>query len=604
MINILDKQIADKIAAGEVIERPVSIIKELVENSIDAGADSIVIEIKKGGKAYIRVTDNGSGISWEDTKKAFLRHATSKISKVSDLDSIETLGFRGEALASIAAVTRTELLTKRREDKIGSRVIVHGGEIISNQPVGCPDGTTFIITDLFYNTPARLKFMKSDAAESSLIIDLVSQLALAYKNVSFRLINNGNVLFATSGDGNRLNIISRVFSNIDTKNLVSLKYESDGLSIEGYISTPAMSRTGKNGQIFFVNGRVVNSKVIEKGISEGYRERLFDGRHPVVFLFLNVNSSDLDVNIHPNKREVRFDHENEIEEFISTAVKNALGTKEAIVRAANIFKESIGESKTSQVKEEQVFIKNIMSTNWGPEKKLSPAIFDSEIIETPNEPKQITEIPEEIEEEKDFIHIQEPFIKPFEFDNLIVLGVLFNTYIMAVDEDNFYLFDQHAAHERIFYEKLISEYDREEKVSQPILMPILLNVSTSSRISEESWLAPLRNMGFVIDNFGQNSYRISEIPTFMGLQEGETFVKDFTDNLDKHQDLKNTVVIDKLIMKSCKSAVKAHDHLKDEEISALMQDLKTCINPFSCPHGRPTFIKLSNYEIERLFKRV
>ena len=245
-----------------------------------------------------------------------------------------------------------------------------------------------------------------------------------------------------------------------------------------------------------------------------------------------------------------------------------------------------------------------MSTNQGPEKKLSPAIFDSEIIETPNEPKQITEIPEEIEEEKDFIHIQEPFIKPFEFDNLIVLGVLFNTYIMAVDEDNFYLFDQHAAHERIFYEKLISEYDREEKVSQPILMPILLNVSTSSRISEESWLAPLRNMGFVIDNFGQNSYRISEIPTFMGLQEAETFVKDFTDNLDKHQDLKNTVVIDKLIMKSCKSAVKAHDHLKDEEISALMQDLKTCINPFSCPHGRPTFIKLSNYEIERLFKRV
>ena len=251
----------------------------------------------------------------------------------------------------------------------------------------------------------------------------------------------------TSGDGNRLNIISRVFSNIDTKNLVSLKYESDGLSIEGYISTPAMSRTGKNGQIFFVNGRVVNSKVIEKGISEGYRERLFDGRHPVVFLFLNVNSSDLDVNIHPNKREVRFDHENEIEEFISTAVKNALGTKEAIVRAANIFKESIGESKTSQVREEQVFIKNIMSTNQEPENELPPAVFDSEIIETPNVPKQITEIPEKIEEEKDFIHIQEPFIKPFEFDNLIVLGVLFNTYIMAVDEDNFYLFDQHAAHE-------------------------------------------------------------------------------------------------------------------------------------------------------------
>jgi len=628
MINILDKQIADKIAAGEVIERPVSIIKELIENSIDAGADSIVVEIKKGGKSYIRVTDNGCGISEDDAKKAFLRHATSKITSVSDLDSIETLGFRGEALASVAAVTRTELLTKRKEDKTGTRLIIHGGEVISTQPVGCPDGTTLIITDLFYNTPARFKFMKSDSAESSLIIELVSQLALAYKDISFRLINNENVLFSTRGDGDRLNIISRVFPNIDTKNMVPVNYESEGMALEGYISTPAISRTGRTGQIFFVNGRVVNSKVMEKGVSEGYRERLFDGRYPIVFLFLNINSSELDVNIHPNKRAVRFDREKETENFISEAVKNALGAKEAVVRAANIFKDVSFNSKSFKVSEEQVDIKNIMSTKdeeglFGADDEYTDIdtpvkrVFQSEPIETPpvdeitidetdeiavNKPIKDSLI-EESSYEKESISIQAPAIKPFDFDSLTVIGVIFDTYITAVDEDNFYLFDQHAAHERIFYEKLVAEYDREEKITQPILMPILFNVSASLESDEEKWLSPLRDMGFVIENFGQNSYRISEIPTFMGLQEAEDFVRDFTDNIDLNQPARNTVIIDKLIMRSCKSAVKAHDHLKEEEISALMEDLKSCINPFSCPHGRPTFIRLSNYEIERLFKR-
>lgn len=640
MINILDKQIADKIAAGEVIERPVSIIKELVENSIDAGADSIVVEIRKGGKSYIRVSDNGCGMSAEDAEKAFLRHATSKISTAADLDAIETLGFRGEALASVCAVTRTELLTKRKENKTGTNLILHGGQVISRQPAGCPDGTTLIITDLFYNTPARLKFMKSDSAESSLIIELISQMALAYKDISFRLINNDNVLFATTGDGNRLNIISRVFPNIDVKNLVPVEHEENGLLLDGYISTPAVSRSGRNGQIFFVNGRVVNSKVMERGVSGGYKERLFEGRYPIVFLFLEVDSSELDVNIHPNKREVRFDREKEVAEFISRAVKNSLGTKEAVVRAANIFKDTSGIlsnvslSGASSVKEplekreqnknknqsqeekeapgekqsgEQIDIENIMSTsseNNAPAEGIAvKKVFHDEPIETP---------PEDMFLEDDFIKdggfrepiaIQPPVIKPFDFDSLTVTGVIFNTYITAVDEDNFYLFDQHAAHERIFYEKLVSEYDRDEKLTQPILLPILINVSTALESDEERWLPPLRDMGFVIDNFGPGSYRISEIPTFMGLAEAEDFVKDFTENIDNKQDLRNTAVIDKLIMKSCKSAVKAHDHLKPEEIDSLMTDLKACVNPFSCPHGRPTFIKLSGYEIERLFKR-
>ena len=599
MINILDKQIADKIAAGEVIERPVSIIKELVENSIDAGADSIVVEIKKGGKSYIRVTDNGCGIQREEVEKAFLRHATSKISQVTDLDAIETLGFRGEALASVCAVTRTELLSKRSEDKNGTHLIIHGGEVISNKPTGCPDGTTLIITDLFYNTPARQKFMKSDSAESGVIIDFMSQIALAYKDISFRFINNGNVLFSTTGDGKRLNTIARVFPNVDIKNLVAVDYHEENLSLEGYISTPTMSRPSRTGQIFFVNGRVVESKVMERGINEGYRERLFEGRHPVAFLFLNVNADQLDVNIHPNKRAVRFDDEKVIEEFISRAIKEALGTKAAVVRAANIFKENIEPKPVSVVKEEQVVIKNIMSTN---DKVVEPTTLVPEYkpIET-----VIVETPPVIEEENTdkVIEIQKPLYKPFDFDDLTITGVIFDTYITAVDEQNFYLIDQHAAHERIFYEKLVSEYDQDEKLSQPIMLPILIDVALAKGQNEEMWLEPVRQMGFVIESFGPNSYRITEIPTFMELGEAEDFINDFVENIGSNTDLKNTVVIDKLIMKSCKSAVKAHDHLSKEEIDALIKDLKNCINPFSCPHGRPTFIKLSNYEIERLFKR-
>lgn len=338
MIRVLDKAIADKIAAGEVIERPVSIVKELVENALDAGASSVTVEIKNGGKSYIRVTDNGIGIAREEAATAFLRHATSKISSVKDLDAIETLGFRGEALASIAAVTSCELITKTADTKAGTRILLRGGIPVRNEQTGCPDGTTFIITDLFFNTPARLKFMKSDGAESGMIIDFVSQVALAYKEIKFCLINNGRILFTTPGDGNRLNTIIRIYHDVDAKNMVPVSYSEEGLSLEGYISTPAMSRTSRGSQIFFVNGRVVNSKVMEKGVSLGYKERLFEGRYPVVYLFLRVDPGTIDVNIHPNKREVRFDDEALISDFISRGIKVALATKEAVVDAGNLFK--------------------------------------------------------------------------------------------------------------------------------------------------------------------------------------------------------------------------------------------------------------------------
>ncbi|MEG2110945.1 MAG: DNA mismatch repair endonuclease MutL [Anaerovoracaceae bacterium] len=592
MIKVLEKNIADKIAAGEVIERPISIVKELVENAIDAGANSIVVEIKNGGKSYIRITDNGCGIENDQVETAFLRHATSKIVSAADLDSIETLGFRGEALASIGAVTHTELITKTKDNTIGTKLLIHGGTVIQNQGIGCPTGTTIVVTDLFYNTPARLKFLKSDSAESSLIIDFISQMALAYKDIKFRFINNDDIVFSTMGNGNRFNTILSVYKQKELENLVPVSYNEGDNSLEGYISTPAFSKTTKRSQIFFVNGRVVNSKILEKAVIEGYKERLFDGRHPITFLFLHTSPYDLDVNIHPNKKEVRFDKENDIIDFVSKGIKEALGTKEAVIEIKDIFREKTIEMKPE---EKQGNIKELLSTKRERDVILPPKVSDDTSVVKDSTISY--QLPQKVT-------IDKPLLTPFDFDDITITGSIFGTYITATDEKNFYLIDQHAAHERIFYEKLVTEYENSTKARQPILIPIIMEVSLSVKENSFSWLNSLNNMGYTIEDFGQNSYIIKEIPTYMDISEAEEFAKTFVEEINENTDLKNHVIINKLITKSCKSAVKAHDYLSMEEINALIKDLSKCVNPFSCPHGRPTFIKLSNYEIEKMFKRV
>ncbi len=611
MIRVLEKNVADKIAAGEVIERPVSIVKELIENAIDSGADSIICEIKNGGKSYIRVTDNGCGIERDEVETAFLRHATSKIETAKDLNAIETLGFRGEALASIAAVTHTELVTKTREAKVGAKVLIHGSEVLSNNGTGCPDGTTIIITDLFYNTPARQKFLKSDSAESGQIIDFMSQIALAYPDIRFRFINNGNVTFSTTGKGDILNAILSVYKLSEYKDLVPVDQSGDAGRITGYISKPSLSRTTRRSQVFFVNGRVVSSKVIERGVTEGYRERLFEGRYPVAFLFLHTDPERLDVNIHPNKKEVRFDHEGEIVELVSRAIREALGTKAAVIEAKNIFKEEMETVDENETKPEaQVDIKQILSAKRDiPQVREEPLSYGEAAAEektaVPQTAPSSVDAPRQPAptQEKAEIVIEKPHLQPFDFDELELTGSIFGTYITAVDGKNFYLIDQHAAHERVFYEKLVGEYLAEEKVRQPILTPIVVEVPLAVKENEYDWLDSLTEMGFAIEEFGQNSYVIREIPTFMDLSEAEDFVKVYIDNVTEGMHLNNTVVINKLITKSCKSAIKAHDYISMEEMKALIEQLKRCKNPFSCPHGRPTFVKFSQYEIERMFKR-
>lgn len=632
MIKVLDKSIADKIAAGEVIERPVSIVKELIENAVDAGATTITCEIKNGGKSYIRVTDNGCGIPAEEVETAFLRHATSKIATASDLNAINTLGFRGEALASITAVSHTEMVSKTAYAKMGRRVLVHGSEVIANDPTGCPDGTTIIITDLFYNTPARLKFMKNDGTEASHITEFMSQIALAYPQIRFSFINNGNVLFNTKGNGNLLDCILSVYKLSEYKTLVEVNSEAYGNKVKGYISKPSLSRTNKKSQVFFVNGRVVNSKVIERGISEGYKERLFEGRHPVCFLFIETDPAKLDVNIHPNKREVRFDRESDIVELVENAIKQALTTEKSVITVENVFKfkeepkNSLNEESKTQAEPEkpskpstseriqtQLDIKQLLSTkrreaenskvkeeeklvyNFEPESS-------SNTVVTPSKPEEKVK-PASESFDRVALNVKEPLLKPFDFDNLKLTGSIFGTYITAVDEKNFYLIDQHAAHERIFYEKLVKQYMEDEKLSQMILTPIILELTNTSMQKADLWLDYLVNMGYKIEEFGANSFVIKEIPTYMELSEAESFAKDFIDGIDDVTNPRNTIVINKLITKSCKSAVKAHDYLSMAEMESLLTQLKACVNPFSCPHGRPTFIRMSQYEIERMFKR-
>ena len=630
MIRVLEKNVADKIAAGEVVERPVSVVKELVENSVDAGADSVVVEIRNGGKSYIRVTDNGCGIPREEAETAFLRHATSKIVSAKDLDAIKTLGFRGEALASIAAVTRTEFVSKTRDSKLGVRLLIHGSEVLQNSGTGCPDGTTVIVTDLFYNTPARRKFLKSDGAESGQIIDFMSQIALAYPGIKFRFINNGNIVFSTAGKGDVQAAISAVYKLREYSDLVPVCSSKGNHHVTGYISRPSLSRTNRKNQIFFVNGRVVSSKVIEKGLTEGYRERLFEGRYPVAFLFIETDPSELDVNIHPNKREVRFDRESEITELVAKAVTEALGTKEAVTEIRNPFRDPtrIEEEKLS---ENQVDIKQILTTKRretsvkeeqpdyrcaenlsreeNKEEEMLPSGMTRDLRCSNPEPQEESTVSFLNREEKESslrprIDISEPVLRPFDFSELTLTGVIFHTYITAEDENNFYLIDQHAAHERVFYEKLVAEYMSGEKPRQIILTPIIIEVLPAVKETEYDWLDTLTDMGFLVEEFGHNSYVVKEIPAFMTISESENFVKEFVDSLSEGIKLMNTVVLNRLITRSCKSAVKAHDHLSMEEMKSLLSQLSACRNPFSCPHGRPTFIRFSQYEIEKMFKRV
>ncbi len=584
MIKVLPKDVADKIAAGEVIESPVSIVKELIENSIDANSTSITCEITGGGKEEIRITDNGVGIPKDQVETAFLRHATSKISKIDDLKSLGTLGFRGEALASIAAVSRTELITRTADEAVGTRIILHGGTLISKDGIGCPVGTTIIVRDLFYNVPARLKFLKSDAAEAGKVIDMISRLGITRPDIRFSMISNGKPHFSTSGNGDLKAAILAIFKDREYRELIPLDaYNADkSIHIYGYISRPSFTRTNRRSQFFFVNGRTVKSDTLDKGVVLGYKERLFEGRHPIVFLFLDMDPKKLDVNVHPNKKEVRFNDDISVITAVEEAIKTTIGTDRAVIKATDTIKENTALEKT-----EQLDLKEYLKTK---------------------EHDDVVSHASSKTEEYYSVHLGDFDIsegdKPFDFNELVFSGAIFGTYLIATDSQNFYMFDQHAAHERINYERFVGAYLSNKKESQILLTPFTFDVPGDMSELENDWIPIINNMGYNVEPFGEYTYIVREVPTFMSLTEAEDFVNAFVDAYNDDRITENKIVIDKLITKACKSSIKANDYINDAEINALIQDLKNCRNPFSCPHGRPTFIKFSKYDIEKLFKRI
>lgn len=630
MIKVLDKNVAAKIAAGEVVDRPLSVVKELIENSIDAGATSITCEIKNGGKSYIRITDNGCGIPAEQVEIAFARHATSKISEEKDLDNILTLGFRGEALASISAVSRLELLTKIKDSKVGTRLILHGGEVFSKDAYGCPEGTTIIVKDLFYNTPARLKFLKSDTGEAMPIIDLISQIAIAYPDIKISLRNNDKLVFSTLGNGSLLGSILTVYKNQGDNSLVYLEEITDYAKVRGYISSPEFSRNSRKGQVFFVNGRVVNSKVIEKGVSDGYKERLFEGRFPLAYLMIEVSPDKVDVNIHPNKREVRFGNPDLISELVCQAVKNALAGKAAIPKVntenKNLFtfenkkintdKSNITEVKEYSRREEQQDIKRLLSTirreqeennKQITEKTDNNTTFNSSIVDENGRYTEFLDDKEKFDNSEKNIYFSEDVFPTlqrasslFDISKLRPTGTIFATYITAVDDDSFYLIDQHAAHERIIYEKLLQQFISQEKIMQPLLVPIVTEVSYTQAANSNEWLDVINKMGFDVSEFGNNSFIIKALPMFMSLKEGEDFFNDFVDNYSE-KSFEDYGRLEKIISNSCKSAIKGNDVIHNDEINQLLLSLSKCRNPFSCPHGRPTFLRFTKNYIESQF---
>ena len=600
MIKVLDSFVADKIAAGEVIERPVSAVKELVENSIDAGAASIIVEIRKGGKSYIRVTDDGCGISFDEAETAFLRHATSKISGISDLDNIVSLGFRGEALASISAVSRLTMVTRRPEDMSGVKLVLHGGKAVSKERTGCNSGTTVIVEDLFYNTPARRKFMKTDSREASSIIELIQQYAVCYAGIRFMMINNGMTLFSTSGDGDTHSVIKSLYPSLARNGLLSVSNEH----VKGYVSDPGTTMSTRKGQLFFVNGRLVSSNVIEKGLEEGYQGRIFSG-FPVAVLFIEADPGDIDVNIHPGKQEIRFLRQDEVKKDISEAVSKAVMTGSGVPKG---FLKNIESSESPHITQPDDTAFKEQETEQTSIREFLKNLDRAETFEVYEAPA-IPEVAESAEP------VYEPVPAPakayadtvlspapFDFADLSFKGYVFNTYIIMQGKDELYIFDQHAAHERIFYEKFMRGYNNSAHSPQPVLTAFTINVSNDVYSMSGEWLGDLIRMGYDIEDFGDCTFIVRGIPPYMSVDEAERFAGAYAEAAGEAGG-SNTVVIDKLITKSCKATVKAHDVLSEHEITDLMSELAECDNPYSCPHGRPTFIRISSYDIERSFRR-
>lgn len=612
-INILDDNTINKIAAGEVIERPSSIVKELVENSIDANASEITIEVSGGGISSIRIIDNGKGIVEEDLETAFLRHATSKIHNEIDLYTISTLGFRGEALASISAVSKVELLSRTKDASTGHRIYIEGGKLILKEACGCPEGTILTVNDVFFNTPARLKFLKSEAKETMNVTNVIENLALSNPNISFKYrVNNKNIL-STLGDNDLKSVILAVYGREVIKNIIQVNNIIDFISVKGFIGNSNISKGSRNQQSIFVNGRYVKNKTITAAVEAAFKSMLMINKFPFFVVEVNVNPEFLDVNVHPTKAEVKFQDEQRIFKAVYSTVRDAL------ISISDLNKEPENSPKN--------FVTNIPKIEYTQEKLELPGLDqnqeykassspDTLIQETPSIHRTtINKMPvEPIQDTRDYFENRytvnnkpeniEVNPKIAQFEPLAPVGQIHFTYIIAEGSSEMYLIDQHAAHERIYYEKYLDQYNKATIQSQNTLVPLVIELSLSQKASILDNLQLFTRLGYEIEDFGGNSIALRAIPVIYGNPDAAELFEEIIGETEANtKEILHT--IDKVFYTmACKSAVKAGDKLSLREMAELIDQLRHCDNPFNCPHGRPTIIKMSYYELEKKFKRI
>lgn len=590
-INILDSNTIDKIAAGEVVERPSAVVKELVENSIDANADAVTIEIKDGGISFIRITDNGEGIDRSQIKKAFMRHATSKIKSVEDLISVTSLGFRGEALSSISAVSKIEFLTKTKTDFIGTRYVVEGGRECVFEDAGIPDGTTIIVRDLFFNVPARKKFLKSPSSEGNNITELIEHMILSHPNISFKYIYNGNVKLQSSGKNDIKSCIYNVYGRDIANGLIEVKSIRDDISIHGFIGKPELARATRNFEIYFVNNRFIKSTLIDRALEEAYKDYLMLHKYPTVFLYFEIPSHLIDVNVHPTKREIRFFEGEALKCYIVDVIKNALINKELIKEIVEEHHEKPSVKESEINKEPFETITHIIESSYN-------NYYSSE-IEKEDESTDINDKNEQL------TLFDDKFISEESIKKHRIIGQLFNTYWLIEFENKLFIVDQHAAHEKVNYERLIKKLRNNENCSQNIYPPIVVSLSNAEAQYVTKYNENFLNVGFTIEHFGGLDYTISTVPMELLSQNPADYFHEMLDELIEGKNSKETETVNlKIATMACKASVKGNMHLSVFEADKLISELLTLENPYNCPHGRPTIISFSKYEIEKMFKRI
>lgn len=613
IIKLLDDKTINKIAAGEVIEKPASIVKEIVENSIDANSSEISVEIREGGISFIRVIDNGIGISNEDMEVAFLRHATSKISSDLDLYNIDTLGFRGEALASIASVSEVEMMSKKKDLSIGNKIVIQGGKKEAITECGCPDGTSITIKNVFFNTPARLKFLKSTSREGIYITEIMQNIAMSHPEISFKYKMNDKLVFATKGDGDLKAVILSIFGKQIVNNILEVHGNKEFISVKGYIGNSSIAKSSRNHQSFFVNGRYIKNKTITAAVEAAYKSMLTINKFPFCVLQLSMNPEFIDINVHPSKAEIKFQDEQLVFKTVYQCVKDSLVKFSSILNINNetasnsqnsyfdnlpkvnyvqqLIKEDIGKPIVENMYSVKEELKNESSPTQPNDKKTLETNFHKEAEINGNDNYKVMLINE---------------ITP-KFGPLVIIGQFHLTYIIAEDPQEMYLIDQHAAHERIFYEKYNKNYKNSIIQSQSLLSPIVIDLTFSDKQVVFDNLHLFSRLGYEIEDFGGNSIALRGVPVIYGNPNP----RDLFNEILLHMLTNNTSnkssysIIDKILYSmACKSAVKAGDKLSFKEMVELVEQLRMCENPFTCPHGRPTIIKMSNIELEKKFKRI